>query len=89
MREIAQPLVPCLTRGWRVDIGEQRVCDRAQQGLLVLEVPVQGAGAHVQRRGQSTHREIAQTVLVEYRDRAVEDVGSAQLHSTLPVVIGF
>ena len=53
------------------------VRERTQQGLFVREVPVQGAGLHAERAGETPHREVGETVLVEDRQRPAEDVRPA------------
>ena len=56
-----------------VDTQQDAVGDSGQQLLLVLEVPVQGAGLHPELGGESPHREVGQADAVEQVEGDIDD----------------
>lgn len=55
-----------------LNVGLDAVGDCREQGLLVLEVPVEGAGLDVERGRESPHRQVGQPVVVEEAQRDVD-----------------
>jgi len=53
---------------------------RGQQHLLVDEVPVQAAGLHTEFAGEPSHGQVAEAVLVEDRERALQHGLPGQPH---------
>lgn len=80
MRQFGELLGPFVGFDGFVHGREDAVGDRAQQRLLVGEVPVQRTGLDVQGGGQTPHGEVRQTVLVENGDGPVDHVRAMELH---------
>ncbi len=66
-------------------LADDAVGYRREQGLLVLDMPVQGARLHAECGREATHRQVGQAELVEEAERAVDDllevVGAAIRHA--------
>jgi hypothetical protein len=54
---------------------------RAEQGLLVGEVPIQRPRADVEFASEPPHGQVGDAVRVEERGRCVDHVGFVQLHT--------
>jgi hypothetical protein len=54
---------------------------RAEQFLLVGEVPVQRAGGHVEFAGEPAHGQIRDPVVVQDRGRLGHHIAFVQLHA--------
>ena len=68
--------------GWRDgDLGEQHVSHLDQQLLLVRDVPVEGAGRDPELAGQTTHREVCETVAAQQVDGGRDDLLTAECHA--------
>ena len=59
---------------------EYAVGDRAEELLLVGEMPVQGAGGDIELAAQPAHRQVGDAVVVQDRRRRLDHVAFVQLH---------
>jgi len=76
-----EPLIPAVAAGraGAGHTGHQPFCHGINEGLLVLEMPVKGAGLNVKRGGEPAHRERVEALGLEQRERSGQHVFPAEL----------
>ena len=76
------PVLPAGRRAGPRAPTQQLVGDRGQQRLLVGEVVVERARLHPELGADPAHRQVAEAVRVQQRDRALDDVVAVVAHGS-------
>lgn len=78
MGGMAQPRAPVPFGGDLLELGEDRFLDEIEQGLLVLDVPVQRHGFDPERGAEAPHRQGFEAFLVDDVECALDDPVTGQ-----------